>query len=188
VGVISFKNLQTIPWKNGSGVTRELYRYPKDSSFENLFWRVSVADVEKCSDFSVFPGIDRIITLLHGQSMELRNNGEVITSLLPFEPHFFHGEDHITARAFGDNCQDFNLMLRRGVASGNIQVLHYGDHSLQQGAALLFCVQGLWKIVKNNDVSILECGQTLIFEDEPSLTLLHSLIVGSMILSVKIYL
>jgi environmental stress-induced protein Ves len=186
VKIISFENLQAAPWKNGDGTTRELYRYPKNSSNEEFFWRVSIADIAQSNTFSIFPGIDRIISLLHGKSIELHSSRENITSLAPFEPHFFYGEEAITAKAYGKNCQDFNLMLRRGVASGNINVLR-SDHNLSQNTVLLFCVQGKWRIADSNKELILECGQTLIFEDMIGLTSARSLIFGSILMNVNIY-
>lgn len=57
------------PWANGEGVTAEIATGPDGA--DPFDWRMSLADVERSSDFSAFPGIDRIITLVDGTAMEL---------------------------------------------------------------------------------------------------------------------
>ena len=59
----------TMPWKNGGGVTHELWRTPKAGPEFDL--RISIAEVAANGPFSLFPGVDRIITLLSGGGFRL---------------------------------------------------------------------------------------------------------------------
>ncbi len=60
-----------MPWKNGGGVTRELLKLPHPSVPDRFLARLSIATVTAPGPFSVFPGIDRILTLLEGPGMAL---------------------------------------------------------------------------------------------------------------------
>lgn len=184
--IVYIDDLEPVPWKNGGGVTRELCRYPKESSLEDFIWRISVAEIEKSSIFSVFPGVDRVITLLRGEPIELR--GEKIKAvLLPLlEPYSFCGEAIISANVRGV-CQDFNLMLRRGAASGKVSLLK-GDRNLLEvtNPTLLFCVQGKWTVEKTSRSMTLESGQALIFENKVGVASLHPLVANSILIEVNI--
>lgn len=59
------------PWRNGGGVTFDIARHPPEAGLEDFAWRVSMALVERAGPFSIFPGIDRILTVLRG-TLDLR--------------------------------------------------------------------------------------------------------------------
>lgn len=187
--LIKFEDLHATPWKNGGGVTRELYGYPAAASFDAFLWRVSIADVEQSGAFSSFPGVDRVITLLEGDGMELlADNGKQTSLTIPLQPHRFRGEEQITARLEGGACKDFNLMLRRGAASGEVAILR-GDHILQPGWELLFCVQGRWDVRSEDpclEQEVLTPRQTLIRENEVGAVALRALSADSVLISVSI--
>jgi environmental stress-induced protein Ves len=68
------------PWKNGLGVTLELLRAPHPSQDASAFaYRVSCAKVAESGPFSVFPGIERAITVLDGKGfcLTLSDGAEV---------------------------------------------------------------------------------------------------------------
>lgn len=103
------------PWKNGLGTTEEIFVYPEGAS--EFLVRLSMATLSTSGPFSVFPGIDRTLVLLEGKPIKL--NDRIVPLLTPVE---FPGEDliHSTIEAPG---LDFNLMCRRGRASGVIHVI-----------------------------------------------------------------
>ncbi|MEO6917814.1 MAG: HutD family protein [Collimonas sp.] len=184
--LIKFEDLPATPWKNGGGVTRELCSYPAASSFDDFAWRVSIADVARSGDFSSFPGVDRIITLLEGDGMQLRSDSGNHVLLSRLQPHRFRGEEKIAAQLENGACQDFNLMLRRGAAAGEIRVWS-GDQDLERGCRLLFCVQGRWDVLAaDGEQATLESRQTLIWEDGPGGMALRSLSAGSILIGVNI--
>lgn len=119
------------PWANGEGVTSEI---ATDGS-EPFDWRVSIADVAHSSDFSAFPGIDRIITLIDGATMEL-TLPEGTHVLHPDEPFAFDGGVPVRC-AVERPTRDLNVMTRRGRASATLQVrrLHSRDAALPVPAA-----------------------------------------------------
>ncbi len=105
----AYDQLAVSRWRNGGGETREIVSYPPgDAQFA---WRASIATISADGPFSPFPGIDRVITLLHGDSVLLRgDHGEHV--LQPHQPWAFPGEWAIDARIRG-SCEDFNIMTRR---------------------------------------------------------------------------
>lgn len=71
-------SLDTLPvsrWKNGGGETREICRIPSDEPDGDFAWRASIATIERDGDFSCFPGVDRVITLLSGDGVDLCGEG-----------------------------------------------------------------------------------------------------------------
>src|ERR1700722_15489211 len=88
----------SIPWKNGGGTTRNLLVVPEGAGFDDFLWRISLAEVGESGPFSRFPGVDRVIVLLEGNGMTLRDAGGSTFSLTaPFVPHAFPGEALIHA-------------------------------------------------------------------------------------------
>ena len=69
------------PWKNGLGMTLELLRAPHPTQGGAAFaYRLSCAKVAESGPFSVFPGIDRTISVLEGQGFCLTlNDGPEVT-------------------------------------------------------------------------------------------------------------
>lgn len=100
-----------MPWKNGGGTTTELLRIPKDT--ENFTLRLSVARVSTDGPFSQFPGIDRLLLILHGEGVQLNTETELTTSTPAYA---FQGEKEIDCRLINGEVKDFNVMVRRGFA------------------------------------------------------------------------
>ncbi|MBL1379227.1 HutD/Ves family protein [Zobellella iuensis] len=101
-----------MPWKNGGGTTRELYRLPAAQE-EDFVLRVSMARVGQSGPFSFFPGIERILMLVDGAGFELDMNGSLQRLTQPFIPLQFSGETAVNCRLLGDECLDFNVMTAR---------------------------------------------------------------------------
>ncbi|SFB10701.1 hypothetical protein SAMN04515620_11831 [Collimonas sp. OK607] len=184
--LISFEQLQAVPWKNGGGITRELHSYPPAASFDDFSWRVSIADVTRSGAFSSFPGVDRVITLLEGDGMQLLSASGDHASLTRLQPHRFRGEEQVSAQLEGGACLDFNLMLRRGAAVGAVEIWQ-ANQDLPSGCDLLFCLQGRWDVLTESGERItLEQRQTLVNEDKAGGVSLRSLQAGSIVISVSI--
>lgn len=139
------------PWKNGGGVTREVAAFPHGAGLDAFLWRVSIADVAQPGPFSRFAGIDRTLVLLSGAGMlldEAREADHTLTHALtqPLDVARFAGEANIDARLVDGATRDFNLMARRGAASGEVDVWRaHGtglQHSLSADVVLLFCAAG----------------------------------------------
>ena len=122
--IVRFDDLKAVPWKNGLGITREIAVEPPGATMHDFLWRVSIADVDTASPFSRFPGIDRTIVLLDGDGFTMTLDGDRRHALTtPCEPFAFAGEAQVEVSLAGGATRDFNLMVRRGVATGRIDVL-----------------------------------------------------------------
>lgn len=105
-----------MPWRNGGGVTTELYVHPEDSGrgSGDFHWRVSIAEVARDGPFSRFAGYDRHIMLIAGNGMVLEGGPEgPISVTTRHEPRPFSGDWDVAGRLIDGPVQDFNLMSRR---------------------------------------------------------------------------
>jgi len=124
MSIVRFDALKAVPWKNGLGITREIVVERPGATMDDFLWRVSIADVDTASPFSVFAGIDRTIVLLEGDGFTMTLDGERQHALTTAcEPFAFAGEARVDVRLAGGATRDFNLMVRRGQASGRIDVV-----------------------------------------------------------------
>ncbi|MDY1549105.1 HutD/Ves family protein [Luteibacter sahnii] len=121
--LIRFDDLNAIPWKNGLGITREVAVHPHDAGMDDFLWRVSIADVDTASPFSVFPGVDRTIVLLQGDGFTMTLDGAREHALTePCVPFSFPGEASVAVRLAGGATRDFNLMVRRKGGTARLEV------------------------------------------------------------------
>ncbi|APA85208.1 HutD family protein [Paraburkholderia sprentiae WSM5005] len=157
ITLIRGADLVAAPWKNGGGVTREVAAFPsagggQGAASHDFLWRVSVADVARAGPFSRFDGVDRTLVLLSGAGMlldELGDAGVVDTHALrePLDIARFDGEARIDARLVDGATRDFNLMVRRDAAQGELEVWRTGTQPdarriLDSDVVLLFCAGG----------------------------------------------
>ena len=143
------------PWKNGGGATRELACWPPGADMEHFEWRVSVATIAQSGPFSRFAGVDRVITLLSGDGVHLRQASAGIDHSLDaaLQPFAFAGDDGMDCELLGSTSTDFNLMLRRGSWQGSVEVLKHTTELPQRNAGLLLVVQGRWTVAPLNGPS-----------------------------------
>jgi environmental stress-induced protein Ves len=108
----SKEHFTEMPWKNGGGMTLELFRRPG--------LRLSVATVDKDGPFSLFPGIDRILLILKGAGCKVNE-----TLLTPeTEPFYFPGEDEFFCTLLKGAIQDFNVMIDRRQGKAVVERCH----------------------------------------------------------------
>lgn len=136
------------PWKNGGGATRELACWPPGAGMAHFDWRVSVATVAQNGPFSRFAEVDRVITLLTGDGVHLRQPGTGMGHRLdqPLQPFAFAGDGAMECELLGGACEDFNLMTRRGRWQGAVQVLRGPAALPARTAGLLLAVHGRWTV------------------------------------------
>jgi environmental stress-induced protein Ves len=142
--IIRAADMKPQPWKNGMGITREIARFPSDAGSDDFIWRISVAEVDSASPFSTFPGVDRQIVLLDGAGFIMTLDGKqqhVLT--MPLVPFAFPGEAWVDVEMAGGTTRDFNLMVRRTAASGQVEVITAsGSHVMPEDSVLLFLARG----------------------------------------------
>ncbi|MCW1874739.1 HutD family protein [Erwinia sp. INIA-01] len=145
-------SLPVTPWRNGGGETREIISYPPgETEFD---WRISIATIATDGDFSAFPGVDRIITLLDGE-VELYCNDRLRQRLTENQPYSFPGEDRISARLTAGASHDFNIMARRGSYVPAAGTTKSAFSPPVEAAGVVMVISGLW-----------QHGQTLLAADQ----------------------
>jgi environmental stress-induced protein Ves len=98
------------PWKNGRGTTTELWRQERDGQ---LLVRLSRAAVVEDGPFSLFPGIERNLTVLSGPGFRLSGGGFDFRCK-PLVPVAFPGDVTLKAtETEGMQSDDFNVMTDR---------------------------------------------------------------------------
>ena len=132
------------PWKNGLGSTREIAVQPSGAGSGDFLWRVSIAEVDSAAPFSRFPGIDRQIALLDGNGFTMTlDDGRVHPLTTPFAPFAFAGEAGVAVNLVDGPTRDFNLMVRRERARGEVLVWQESGTCLADpSTVLVYCARG----------------------------------------------
>jgi environmental stress-induced protein Ves len=108
-----------VPWKNGGGITREVAVSPDGASLDAFDWRVSIADVRAPGPFSLFTGIERVLTILEGRMALAFADREV--TLEAGERFAFAGDVACFGRPIDGPVTDLNVMTRRGRCSARVE-------------------------------------------------------------------
>jgi hypothetical protein len=108
------------PWKNGKGITTELWRLTQNGQ---LLVRLSRATVAEDGPFSLFPGLNRNLTVLTGKGFRL--TGEAVNLRCdPLHPVSFPGDAPVTAKdTHNQASDDFNVMTAAHLAQPEVTVL-----------------------------------------------------------------
>jgi environmental stress-induced protein Ves len=133
-----YDQLPVSRWRNGGGETREIISYPPGEA--QFAWRASIATISADGPFSPFPGIDRVITLLHGDSVLLESEQDQ-QRLMPLQPWAFPGEWAIDAKITG-SCQDFNIMTRRDSWRSAVNI---AQETVSSEHGVAWVVAGTWQ-------------------------------------------
>ncbi|MBD1538702.1 HutD family protein [Arthrobacter sp. S13_S34] len=122
--IIRFADLKPEPWRNGGGVTRQIAGHTGAASGHDggWDWRVSIAEVSKAGDFSPFPGMERVLTVVEGELLLLTVDG----AEHPLEKHrpfrFPGGADTTCALPTGD-VRNLNVITRAGKYKGFTSII-----------------------------------------------------------------
>lgn len=143
------------PWKNGRGTTTELWRLDRDGQ---LLVRLSRAAVVEDGPFSLFPGIERNLTVLSGPGFRL-TGPELNLRCDPLVPVAFPGDVEVTAtETNGQQSDDFNVMTARGLPLPQVVVAQ--NDSLPGGGTLALYALGPCLVngsaVKRDDLILTE--------------------------------
>jgi uncharacterized protein len=115
-------DFKTMPWANGKGVTVEMARV---DDAQGMLWRLSRAAVVEDGDFSIFPGVDRNLTVISGPGFDLRGARSLRAD--PLQPVAFPGDVALAARGVTAPCEDFNVMTRRGAMRAEVALAEGGQ-------------------------------------------------------------
>ena len=144
------------PWKNGGGMTQEIACCPAQADLHSFDWRLSIAQIASDGDFSAFPGVDRVITLLEGEGVHLSCPDTDIDHALktPLTPFAFPGEAAVQARLLGAHCHDLNVMTRRGVWQARVSIIRDATLILPASEGMLLAMRGHWQVHGVADVGL----------------------------------
>ena len=153
------------------GVTTQLAISPAGADYgaRDFLWRVSSATVSLDeSDFTSLPDYRRFISTLQGD-MTLSHNGGAQLALHPGDVHPFDGGDN--THSLG-RCTDFNLMLRKGRADGDMRSLRLSAGSVgsfspdpRAESVLLFCAEGSAEVSCGDRTVSLRAWESLLIEN-----------------------
>ncbi len=118
--VISKSQLKTIPWKNGGGKTTEIYLIQVKGQ---IIFRLSIGLIASDGPFSLYPGINRTISLLAGAGFTLISPDSEIVIDDNLAVHAFSGETSVECRLKNNECLDFNTMVNR--EHGHVEIVKY---------------------------------------------------------------
>ena len=122
------------PWKNGGGTTAEIVASPAGAGFDDFDWRISTARVAASGPFSLFPGVDRVLTVLEGDGIALEIGGVRHALDADSSPFAFPGDVPCVGHLGAGPILDLNVMVRRpwtaDVRRGRIDSADRRGHAL----------------------------------------------------------
>lgn len=158
----------SMPWKNGGGHTKQLAMFPIAASLADPFsWRLSLAEISLSGPFSTLPGYDRHIVQLSGSPLRLDHGKDGAKDLTLEQPYFFSGDLSTSCILRNGPAQDINLMVRRDVACGDLQVISMDANAnlqkkLSADFTTVFILSG-YVTIQHKRLVQLKHGDTLIF-------------------------
>lgn len=118
--IIRFADLKPQPWRNRGGVTRELASHRGGttaggaSSEDGVWdWRVSIADVTSAGEYSAFPGMERVLTVVEGELLLLAVDGTE-HPLEKYRPFRFPGGAASSSALPTGDIRNLNVIAREG--------------------------------------------------------------------------
>ncbi len=155
---------RTSAWSGGT--TTQLAIFPPEAVYadRDFLWRISSATVDlEASDFTPLPDYDRLICTLRGE-ITLTHNSEAPIRLRPYQIHAFSGADRTHSEG---RCTDFNLMLRRGEAEGDVTAILVDQNGItipdyRADQILLCCAEGSCAVRLADRTEELRAGESLL--------------------------
>lgn len=165
---------QRLRWKNGVGYTDQIAIEPAQADLRlgDYLWRISSASIESSSDFSLFPGHDRILVVIQGAGVRLfhRDLGHEFNDSVdvePFEPYEFPGDIPSRCELIDGPVRDLSVFHKKGEISASVDVIHLDgeatwDWTPQGQWSFLFAARGRFEVaVTETGVQSLDTGESL---------------------------
>jgi environmental stress-induced protein Ves len=165
--ILRASDYRRMPWKNGGGETVEIAVSPEGAGLADFDWRVSMAGVAADGPFSIFPGIDRTLSILEGDGLLLSVEGAAPVELTQAsDPFAFPADVAASASLVGGPVTDLNVMTRRAALAHRVTRLAVdGPQNVELSApvGLLFCHRGSLQGKAGATAFSLRDGETLLF-------------------------
>ncbi len=144
---MEFFDIRKVPvslWRNGAGETREICCFPPATRDFN--WRASIASIASSGEFSAFPQIDRVITLLEGGEVILDGGKAFHHTLKRYQPFSFAGEQVVKAELTQGMSMDFNVMTRRDRCRAKVRVADRTFTTFAPRGGIVYVLSGEWQL------------------------------------------
>jgi environmental stress-induced protein Ves len=123
--LLSFSDYKKMPWKNGAGYTLELAR-SAGQDLAAFDWRISMADVTTSGAFSPFLGMQRLLTVLEGEGIDLHIEDQTLR-LNAMQTAQFGGEQAVSCDLVAGAIRDFNLIYDPDKYAARYQWIHTAE-------------------------------------------------------------
>ena len=147
-GMMEYFDIRKMPvnlWRNGAGETREICCFPPAT--RDFHWRASIASIAANGEFSLFPGVERVITLLEGGEVTLEESNTFTHTLKQHQPFTFAGDKVVKAKLTeGQMSMDFNIMTRRDVCQAKVRVADRPFTTFGSRGGVVFVISGAWQL------------------------------------------
>ncbi|WP_312069197.1 environmental stress-induced protein Ves [Lelliottia nimipressuralis] len=145
---MEFFDIRKMPvnlWRNGAGETREICCFP--TTTRDFHWRASIASIASNGEFSLFPGVDRVITLIEGGEVTLDAGQTFCHTLKRHQPFSFAGDHPVKAKLTeGQMSMDFNIMTKRDRCKANVRVADRTFTTFASRGGVVFVLSGAWQL------------------------------------------
>lgn len=142
-----------MPWANGKGVTLELAR--ANDAEGRMLWRLSRAKVVEEGPFSLFPGVERNLTVLTGPGFDLVGEG-LLLAARPLVPVAFAGDVPVRAVSVSAPSDDFNVMTARALPRPEVRVLTASERIVPGGLLALYFPQSARLLLSDEGFDLAE--------------------------------
>ena len=154
-------------WKNGQGTTEEIYINPETAIFphEKFSFRLSTATIQGENEFSLFPGYQRILTVIDGLGLILNEKPLRLEEIFQFS-----GDEKIICKPFSSHTVDLGIIFNDKLVDAEMQLLQFGELKIELDPKkhyFLVCTEGL---LYANSVMV-KRFETVHFYDEDSIEL-----------------
>ena len=134
--VLSPADYRRMPWKNGGGHTREIAVHPAGAGIGGVRRGASAwPTLRRMVRSRAFPGVDRTLVLLGRERHAAEGAGDPLDLRTPYEPVNFAGEAALDCALTDGPVRDFNLMVRRDAATGEVIVVREGGQAIAPAQA-----------------------------------------------------
>lgn len=131
-------------WRNAAGETREICTFPPAK--RDFYWRASIASIAANGEFSLFPGMERIVTLLEGGEMLLESADRFNHTLKPLQPFAFaadRGKSETDGRADVDGFQHHDTP---DVCKAKVRIAERTFTTFGSRGGVVFVINGAWQL------------------------------------------
>ncbi len=167
IRLMRYQDYPAMSWKNGQGVTREVYRFPE--GMKEYEWRISIATIANSGPFSRFDGYLRNISVLEGGGMYLIINGEKSQLINSFQATNFNGEAVVDCQVVNGPLLDFNVIYRADRVQASVVWEGGGCWDYERGIRLLFNAGDNLRVQIEGKMFVLQRYDCLVVDSQESL-------------------